>query len=130
MSNADVINQAYADFGAGDVPAVLAAMAPDVEWVEPEGIAYAGTYVGPAAVAGEVFQRMGSEYSAYRIQPEQLLEHGDQVAVLGWYEGTYRETGRSFRARFVHWWTVAGDRITRFELVVDSATWNEPRVPA
>jgi ketosteroid isomerase-like protein len=54
-----------------------------------------------------------------------LLEDGDRVAVLGWYTGTYKETGRSFRARFTHWWKVSDGKLSGFELVVDSVKMQE-----
>lgn len=58
-SNKEIIEQAYASFGAGDIPAALAAFADDIQWVEPDGLPYAGTYVGPQAVLEGVFMRLG-----------------------------------------------------------------------
>ena len=43
------------------------------------------------------------------------------MAALGWLSGTYRATGISFRARFVHWWTMTDGRATRFEAIEDTA---------
>jgi ketosteroid isomerase-like protein len=40
MSNVDVIKNAYEAFGRGDVPAVLGAMDPEIEWHEAEGNPY------------------------------------------------------------------------------------------
>jgi len=44
----------------------------------------------------------------------------DQVAALGWLSGKYKATGVTFRARFVHWWTMLEGRATRFEAVEDT----------
>ncbi|GAA1437245.1 hypothetical protein GCM10009616_38650 [Microlunatus lacustris] len=33
----------------------------------------------------------------------------------------HRESGRSFRARFVHWWTVRDGRVTVVEQLCDTA---------
>jgi ketosteroid isomerase-like protein len=121
MSNVDIISSAYAAFAQGDVPAVLATFADDITWTEAAGFIYAGTYVGGDAIVQNVFMRMATEWDSYRVKPESLIGEGDQVAALGWYEATYKQTGRSFEARFVHWWRLADGRITSFEQIVDSA---------
>jgi ketosteroid isomerase-like protein len=54
-----------------------------------------------------------------------VISDGDQVAALGWYSGTYKQTGRSFRARFAHWYTVTDGKIARFEQVADTSKVNE-----
>ena len=36
-TNVEAIREAYAAFGRGDVPAVLAVLDPNIEWMEPEG---------------------------------------------------------------------------------------------
>jgi ketosteroid isomerase-like protein len=47
----EVVKGMYEAFGRGDVPAVLGAMAADVEWHEAEGMPYGGVYHGPDEVA-------------------------------------------------------------------------------
>ena len=54
----------YAALGTGDVPAVIGAMGPAIEWNEAENFPYAdgNPYVGAEAILGGVFghrQRMG-----------------------------------------------------------------------
>jgi ketosteroid isomerase-like protein len=120
MRNVDIIHQTYEDFSRGDIPQVLGAFSPDIEWVEAAGFVYAGTYVGAEAIVQKVFVRMGTEWDFYRVEPEAVIGEGDQVAALGWYTGRYKATGLEFHARFVHWWTVVNGRITRFEQIVDS----------
>lgn len=121
MSNVDIIRDAYAAFAQGEVPAVVAAFADDITWTEAAGFIYAGTYVGADAIVQNVFMRMATEWDSFQVKPESLIGEGDQVAALGWYEATYKETGRSFVARFVHWWKVTDGKIASFEQVVDSA---------
>lgn len=99
----------------------MAAFADDIKWTEAAGFIYAGTYVGADAIVQNVFMRMATEWDSFQVKPESLIGEGDQVAALGWYEATYKETGRSFVARFVHWWKVTDGKIASFEQVVDSA---------
>lgn len=123
--NVDVVNRVYAGFATGDIAAVVATFADEIEWTEAAGYPYAGTFVGADAIVQNVFRRLGTEWEGYRAEPDRVIAADDQVAALGWYSGRYADTGRSFRARFVHWYTVTDGKITRFEQVVDSATVNE-----
>lgn len=119
-SGVDVVQTMYQAMATGDIPGALATLAPDVHWTEAAGFPYAGTYVGPDQVAEQVFARLGSEWDGFQAVPDTIIGDGDQVAALGWYSGTSNRTGVAFRARYVHWFTVSGGRITRFEQVCDT----------
>ena len=120
MSNQETVEQLYRHFAAGDVPQVLALLADDVRWTESEGSFNAGTYTGGQAVLENVFARLGAEWERFEVQPDAVLAEGDDVGARGWYTGTHRETGRSFRARFVHWWTLRDGRVAEFEQICDT----------
>jgi ketosteroid isomerase-like protein len=125
MSNTDIIRGAYDAFAAGDVPAVLAVLHDDVEWTQPAGHPYAGTYTGPDAIVQNVLMPLASEWDSFRVEPDALIGEGDQVAARGWLSGTYQATGVAFRARFVHWWAMTGGRATRFEAIEDTVKMAE-----
>ncbi|BCB76613.1 nuclear transport factor 2 family protein [Phytohabitans flavus] len=117
----DVVRAHYGRMASGDVPGALATLSPDVEWVEAAGFPYAGTYHGPEAVVENVFARIGAEWDGFKVVPDVIVGDGDVVAALGWYSGTYKATGKAFEARYVHWFTVTGGRISRFEQVTDTS---------
>jgi hypothetical protein len=119
--HSDSITRLYSAFARGDVPAVLAALAPDIRWTEAEGFPYGGTYVGHDAVLQNVFARLGAEWDGYAAVPQELVSSGDTVVALGEYSGTYKATGKSFRAPFVHVWKFDGDRIVSFRQHTDTA---------
>lgn len=64
-----------------------------------------GEFVGAHSVVTNVFMRLGAEWDGYKAEPDLVISDGDQVAARTWYSGTGKRTGRSFRARFVHWYT-------------------------
>lgn len=119
--HSDTITNLYAAFARGDVPAVLAAMAPDISWTEAEGFPYGGTYVGPDAVLQNVFMKLGSEWDGYSAVPRELIANADTVIAIGEYSGTYKATGKSFRAPFVHVWKFGGDQVISFTQHTDTA---------
>lgn len=111
----------YEAFARGDVPAVLATLAPDVSWTEAEGFPYAGTYTGPDAVLKNVFMRLGTEWEPFTVEPRELIADGDTVATLGQYGGTYKATRKSFSAPFAHVWSLRNGKVVRFRQFTDTA---------
>ncbi|MEX0801612.1 MAG: nuclear transport factor 2 family protein [Dehalococcoidia bacterium] len=119
--NVDVIRGVYAAFARGDVPAVLGAMDPQVEWTEAEGFPYPGTFVGPDAVLQGVFAPLGTEWDGYKVEPSEILDAGDAVVGLGHYSGRYKATGKEFRAPFAHVFRLKDGKIVGFVQYTDTA---------
>lgn len=82
-TNLEIVRDIYDAFGRGDIPAVLAVLAPDIEWTEAKGFPTGGTYHGPEAVVESVFKRLGKEWRGFKAVPEEFLATGDAVVVLG-----------------------------------------------
>lgn len=81
-TNIATVQGAYGAFNSGDIPTVLAAMQPDIEWIEGAG-PYQGRYVGPQAVVDNVFARVPEDWSEFTVTPDEFLEAGDVIVVLG-----------------------------------------------
>jgi ketosteroid isomerase-like protein len=122
-----IIRSFYEAYEKGDVPTVLAQMHQSIEWREAENFIYAdrNPYVGPQAVLEGVFMRLGSDWEAFTVTPEEWLDAGDHVVVLGTYTGTYKATGREVRAQFAHVWSLTGPRVVRFQQYTDTKQFAE-----
>ncbi|MFE7197468.1 nuclear transport factor 2 family protein [Microbacterium oxydans] len=120
MGNADIIREHYAASDRGDLDGMLAPFAPDVQWTEAAGFPYAGTYIGPDAVAANVFQRIQEDWDDYTVAIDEVLDAGDAVVGIGTYSGTYRRTGRFFAARVAHVWRLADGKVVAFEQFTDT----------
>jgi ketosteroid isomerase-like protein len=122
QANVELIRGLYAAFDAGDIPGVLARMAPDMVWNEAENFPYAdgNPYEGQDAIVGGVFARLGGEWDGFAAVPEEFLDAGDTVVVLGRYRGTYKATGRPIHAQMVHVWRVADGKAARFQQYTDT----------
>ncbi len=123
QANVDLMKSLYDAFARGDAAAVLGGMDPGIVWNEAENFPYAdrNPYVGPVAVAGGVFGRIAAEWDDFRVVPEELLDAGDTVVALGRYSGTYKSTGKSINAQFVHVWRLSQGKVTRFQQYADTA---------
>jgi len=120
MTNLNAVKAVYDGFAKGDIPAVLELLSKEIEWTEAEGFPYGGTYHGTRAVLEGVFMRLGSEWDGYAAVPEEFVDGGETVVVLGEYSGKYKKTGKSFRAKFAHVWRVQDGKAIRFTQYTDT----------
>ena len=122
MSNQNLaeVQNLYAAFAKGDVPAVLGFLSPEIAWTEAEGFPYGGTYRGPNAVLEGVFMRLGTEWEGFAAVPHEFIDGGDTIVVLGKYSGKYNATGKSFKADFAHVWKIQDGKAIRFVQYADT----------
>jgi hypothetical protein len=120
--NVELIRAVYSDFEAGNIPGVLAAMAPDMVWNEAENFPYAdgNPYRGADAILSGVFARLGSEWDGFAAVPEEFLDAGDTVVVLGRYRGTHKASGRPMDAQMAHIWRVRDGKVAAFQQYTDT----------
>ncbi|BDV32265.1 nuclear transport factor 2 family protein [Microbacterium terricola] len=123
-TNKEIIEAHYAGFVEGDFAAVMAPFADDIVWTEADGFPLAGTYVGPQAVAENVFAALQRDWDGYALVVDEVLQDGDTVVAVGTYSGTYKATGRDFSARVVHVWRLRDGMAVKFEQVTDTAMVN------
>ena len=124
MSNVQIVKSVYDAFGRGDIPAVLGAMAANVEWYQAEGNPYqpsGAAWNGPDAILQNLFRRIGAEWESFRVVPRTFHDAGDTVIVEIRYEGKYTPTGRSLNAQACHLFTLHGGKLTKFQQYVDTA---------
>lgn len=119
-NNADTIAILYAAFAKGDVPAVLGAFAPDIRWTEADGFPYAGTYVGPDAVLTGVFMRLATEWDGFGAVFDEVVGSGEMVVAIGNISGTWKATGKHFKAPTVHVWRFRDGKIAGFQEYTDT----------
>jgi ketosteroid isomerase-like protein len=124
-TNKDIVEGVYASFVQGDVPAVLGAMADDIQWTEADGFPLAGTYVGPQAVLEGVFMRLGEIGDDYAVVPEQFVATGDTVVVLGHYAWKHKSSGKPAAVKMAHVVTLDGGKIATFQQHVDTVRVRE-----
>lgn len=100
--------------------ALVAVAAPDILWQESEGYIYGGLYRGLQEVYQEVFVRQATEWDDFHNHAEQFIAEGNSVVALGFYEGTHKQTQKTFRARFAHHWKLDEGKVVKFVQYIDS----------
>ena len=124
MSNMDFVKGVYAAFGAGDIPKVLGAMHPQIQWTETAGYKYGGVYRSPQAVLENVFAKIPVDFESFSVDVGQLIDAGSVVVMQGHYVARGKATGKGVRAAVAHVLQISDGKIVRFDQYVDSATMN------
>ncbi|WP_412542560.1 nuclear transport factor 2 family protein [Longispora sp. K20-0274] len=128
-SPAEVVRRQYLASAAGDLDALRATLAPDVEWTEMAGFPLAGTYRTPVGVTTHVMEALGADWDDWAAHDDTYVVDGENVVVLARYTATNRATGRALAARVAHHFVVRGGLIVRFEQFVDTALVRDAMTP-
>ena len=120
---------------------VLGDMHPEIVWHQAQGLPHGGTYRGLEEVRRNIFDPLDEEWwDEFSAGPDEFLDAGDQVVVVGRYRGvgkqTRQTTGRS-RSSISGLWKAtrrsgsasssiprAGSQALR-DLIIDIARWSE-----
>jgi len=125
--NSKAIEELYAAFGRGDVPFVVAALDPQIQWWEAENFIYAdkNPYVGVDEVLNGVFGRLATEWDGFSAVPNEIVDGGETVVAFGRYGGVYKATGAKVNAQFVHVFYFKNGKISRFQQYTDTAQFKD-----
>jgi ketosteroid isomerase-like protein len=133
MSNLQLARDIYAAFGRGDIPTVLAAFHPEIEWHQAEGNPYhmdGSAWIGPQAVLDNLFMRIGAEWDGFTITIQKLHDAGDHVVMEGRYTGTYKSSGRQLDSQLCHVLGFRDGKLVSFQQYLNTAQlqWVMPTV--
>jgi len=125
MTNVDLIKQGYSYFATGNVPGVLALFDPAIEWHECKGMPFVkgdGIYTGHDAIVSNVFMNLPVFFDGFNIAVNEIFGADDKVVMVGYYQGTNKATGNTFKANATHVWTIKDGKAIHFFQAVDTAT--------
>jgi uncharacterized protein len=122
---ADVVRRQYLASAAGDLEALRATLAADVEWTEMAGFPLAGTYRTPTGVTSNVMEKLAADWENWTAHDDSYVVDGENVVVLARYTATNKATGKAIDVRVAHHFVVRGGKIVRFEQFVDTAKVRE-----
>ena len=118
---AAVVRRQYLASAAGDLEALRATMAPDVEWTEMAGFPLAGTYRTPPGVTSNVMEKLTQDWEDWAAHDDAYVVDGENVVVLARYTATHQHSRKALDVRVAYHFTVRGGLIVRFEQFVDTA---------
>lgn len=120
----------YAAFGRGDMDALLAGIADEVDWgLDPESpivasVPWLARVTTKAAVASGYFAGVARDLEWHAFEPLAVAQDGDQVVSALRVHFTVRATGRTVDVVEAHHFTFGDDgRIVRYRLITDTAAF-------
>lgn len=131
-----IVQELYAAFGRGDLPALLARLHPEVEWAANVDRSLPGSGNVPCyepgrgrAFVGGYFQKFAAGYELHVFDILSFMAGGNEVTVRLLVDVTIRRTGKRIRSEVFHHWTLnAQGEVTRFLDVEDTLgfthAWN------
>jgi uncharacterized protein len=67
-----------------------------------------------------VFGRILGDWDGFQVAPEEILDAGDTIVMLGRYRGTCKANGKAQQPQIVHVWRVKDGKATRFQQYADT----------
>src|SRR4051812_5161553 len=122
MSEHDIesLRRIYYAFSLWDVDELVSDLAHDVEWTMPETLPWGGTRHGHDGV--RAFASVSQDHVEGRwADPDDFLDAGDRLVVLGRMRGRAKATGRDYEVEFVHVWTMTDGVASRLRAYFDTA---------
>jgi len=126
VGSVEIVRRSYVAFARGDLDGVLGDMDPAIEWHQAQGLPHGGLYRGLDEVRANIFDPLDDQWwDDFSAVPDEFLDAGDQVVVVGRYRGVGKQTRKQLDVPFVHIWTLQGEKAIRFRQFLDTAGWVE-----
>ena len=118
--NIETVKKMYEFFAAKDFELIRNVFAKDIKWNQMKGFPESGQYVGAKQIIEKVFMDFSKNWDNWKATNTRYVDSGDGVFVIGFYEGTYKATGKSMTAEFISEYKVAEGKITEFNQFTDT----------
>jgi ketosteroid isomerase-like protein len=121
MTNKEIVQQCYADFGSGNINGLLQAFAEDIVWVDPGHIGnlYKGTRNGKNEVV-DFFTNLPMEITITHFELLQLNESGHKVFAEGTITGYGNATKKTFSLNWLMVWELENKLVIKHCLFLDT----------
>jgi len=120
MGNIETVKRMYELFAAKDNEAIRNIFDKNIRWNQMKGFPGGGQYVGTDQIFDKVFGGFRQNWNNWKATITRYIDSGDGVFVIGFYEGIYKETGKSMKAEFACEYKVAEGKITEFNQYTDT----------
>jgi ketosteroid isomerase-like protein len=120
--NLEIVQQAYRNFRAGNIPALLNLLMDDVTWQLPEmeNIPFSGRREGREQVTA-FFASLADTQESVQFEPREFVAQSDKVIALGRYTWRVKATGREYGGEWAHVFTLREGSISGFHEYMDTA---------
>jgi len=126
-ANVGKVKALYSAFRAKDQESIRNLLAEEPVWDVSPGFPEGAVYRGLAEILGRFYPRLRARVHSLDASPENFVDGGDTVVVLGHYLVTAKKGDTPRQVRFAHVWGINEDgRIGGVWQVADSAQFPVP----
>src|ERR1700735_1947848 len=119
-NNVQIVKDFFAAMRSGDMQALLALSAEDIEWIIPgDGWPLAGTHRGQAGLT-DLLQKASETLETSYPKPFEFVAQGDRVLVIGFAKGKITATNKTFEDDWVFAITVRNGKLTSIREYIDT----------
>jgi ketosteroid isomerase-like protein len=120
-TNVEVIQQAFADFGSGNIQGILDACTNDTVWTGAENptVPIAGTFKGKDEVM-QFFSRLSEEVDYTSFEPKEFFSDKDAVIVLGHHAAKVKKTGKNYDHDWCMIFRLRDKKVYHYTVFVDT----------
>jgi uncharacterized protein len=120
QENVQIVKDFFAAMRSGDMQALLALSAEDIEWIIPgEGWPLVGTHRGHAGLS-DLLQKASETLETSYPTPFEFVAQGDRVLVVGFAGGKIIATNKTFEDDWVFAITVRNGKLTNIREYIDT----------
>jgi uncharacterized protein len=118
--NVQIVKDFFAAIGRGDMQAVQALCAEDIEWIIPgKDWPLAGTRLGFAGLA-DLFQTHSEKVETSITEAREFVAQRDRVLVVGFARGRILATNKTFEDDWIFAITVRNGKLTNIREYIDT----------
>src|SRR3984957_9314958 len=126
QENVQIVKDFFAAMRSGDMQALLALSAEDIEWTVPgEGWPLAGTHRGHAGLEN-LLQKANETVETSYPEPPEFVAQGDRVLVVGVATGKIKATNKPFKDDWVFDITIRDGKLTNIREYIETKAWAGP----
>jgi ketosteroid isomerase-like protein len=102
LDNVEIVRRVIRAFNRRDLDTVIADWDPDIEWHQITAFPERAVFRGPVEVREKLFEaQLFDQLEEFRVEPDELVEVGDHIILIGHIDGRGRASGLHFRMRIV-----------------------------
>jgi hypothetical protein len=113
-ANVELVRRVYDALLRDDLDAALELMDGEIEYVNPDYAVESGRRYGHAGIRANV-ENMRMSFDFWRFEPEEFIDAGDKVAVVGMFRARGRDSGLEIERRQSRLWTIRDGKVVRYQ---------------
>jgi uncharacterized protein len=113
-ANVDLVRRIYDALLQDDLDAALQFMDQEIEYVNPDYAVESGRRYGHEGIRANV-ENTRVSFGYWRFLPEELIDAGDEVVVVGRFSARGRDSGLEIDRRQSRLWAIRNGKVVRYQ---------------